>query len=75
MTTTATFTYPYLASYTEAHVDGCKAIHRRVKGVESDIGSTGVTLETIRAMQANPDEGHLKIHACLKPFLTTTKGN
>lgn len=66
-----TFCYPYCAPYAEAHMEGCKAITRRVKGVPTDVGPT-VPIEHLYEMQANPDEGHVRVHACLKGYAKTT---
>lgn len=71
MTTTpppVTVVLPYCAVHVEAHVEGCKAATRRVKRVDTEV-LYSTTVAEIEAMRANPDEGAVKAHACLRKWL------
>jgi len=64
---TIEFAYPYNAAFVQAHKAGCKAARRRNKGVETEVRPMpGYTMETIEDMLANPDEGHVVVHQCLR---------
>ena len=73
MTTTeaapaVTVVLPFCAKWVEAHREGCKAATRRVKRVDTEV-LYSTTVEDILSMRANPDEGTVKVHACLRPWL------
>ena len=70
LATPVSIAYPYCSPHAEAHISGCKAAYRRVKRVDSDVWENAFTVADLIQMQANPDEGYFKIHACLKPTLT-----
>lgn len=61
-------------THTEVHATGCKAATRRVKGFPVEV-SGEQTQQEIEEMQANPDEGFLKVHACAKPALRQWKAS
>ena len=72
MNTTSTATavvvvLPYGAA-AEAHREGCKAATRRVSRHATEVLYT-TTVDAIRSMKANPDEGAVKIHNCLAPYI------
>jgi len=58
---------PYCA-VAEAHLAGCKASTRRLNRVATEVLYT-TTVEEIRSMKANSDEGAVKIHNCLAPHI------
>ena len=60
-------------SNSQAHVAGCKAATSRIKGQDSEVHANAFTVASLLEMQANPDEGTFKIHACLKPVLAAAK--
>ena len=68
-----TTTQPYGKTYTEAHVLGCKASNRRVDRVDSQVRESAFSVADLIKMQANPDEGTYKIHACLSPVVAAAK--
>jgi hypothetical protein len=73
LATKVTRSYNPMDSFTSAHLPGCKAAGRRIKGYESEVRENGVTVADLIEMQANPDEGTYKIHACLKPVVDAAK--
>jgi hypothetical protein len=62
--TTTTVTLAQTDGPTQAHRLGCKAATRRKNRVEATL--TAVSLDTLHEMLANPDEGHVQLHNCLK---------
>jgi len=62
--TSISLSYPMNSGTTEAHVEGCKAATRGQARVRN-----GYSVEDIKSMKANPDEGFIKVHACAKKAL------
>ena len=70
LATQVTTAFNPMVPWAEAHISGCKAASRRIKGYDSQVYVDSFTVAELIEMQDNPDEGTFKIHACLKPTLT-----
>lgn len=68
---TITLAYPLASPHAEAHIEGCKAATRKSNGWPTRT-TEGFSVEDIKSMQANPDEGHIKVHACAKEALAAS---
>lgn len=65
-----TVVLPYRAVFVQAHRQGCKAAFRKSQGWEPEVIFSTMTVEEIREMRANPDEGTVRAHSCLRPWLS-----
>lgn len=71
--TKVTITFNPMVAWTGAHISGCQAVGRRIGLYETEVRVDRLTVAELIAMQANPDEGTFRVHACLKPTLVAVK--